>query len=69
MALSSWPIEMCCAPSITTWRVDNRHRGIVLAGIGQGGLYAQRLLADRFQTEPLKGRLAAAYILDDRPAC
>lgn len=44
--------------------VDNRHRGIVLAGIGQGGLYAQRLLADRFQAEPLKNRLAAAYILD-----
>lgn len=43
---------------------DNRHRGIVLAGIGQGGLYAQRLLADRFQTEPLKSRLAAAYIID-----
>jgi hypothetical protein len=44
--------------------VDNRHRGIVLAGIGQGGLYVQRLLADRFQSEPLKSRLAAAYIID-----
>ncbi len=43
---------------------DNRHRGIVLAGVGQGGLHAQRLLADRFQTEPLKSRLAAAYILE-----
>ncbi|MDP3495441.1 MAG: DUF3089 domain-containing protein [Hyphomonadaceae bacterium] len=43
---------------------DNRHRGIVLAGIRQGGLFAQRLLADRFQTEPLKSRLAAAYIID-----
>ena len=43
---------------------DNRHRGIVLAGVGQGGLHAQRLLADRFQTEPLKSRLAAAYIID-----
>lgn len=43
---------------------DNRHRGVVLAGVGQGGLYAQRLLADRFQTEPLKSRLAAAYIID-----
>ncbi|HOZ28646.1 MAG TPA: DUF3089 domain-containing protein [Hyphomonadaceae bacterium] len=43
---------------------DNRHRGIVLAGVGQGGLYAQRLLADRFQVEPLKSRLAAAYIID-----
>lgn len=43
---------------------DNRYRGIVLAGVGQGGLYAQRLLADRFQDEPLKSRLAAAYIID-----
>ncbi|MEQ1610982.1 MAG: DUF3089 domain-containing protein [Hyphomonadaceae bacterium] len=44
--------------------VDNRHRGIVLAGVGQGGLYVQRLLADRFQTDPLKSRLAAAYVID-----
>ena len=44
--------------------VDNRYRGVVIAGVGQGGLYAQRLLADRFQAEPLKSRLAAAYIID-----
>lgn len=43
---------------------DNRHRGIILAGVGQGGLYTQRLLADRFQTNPLKDRLAAAYVID-----
>jgi hypothetical protein len=43
---------------------DNRHRGIVLAGVGQGGLHVQRLLADRFQTEPQKSRLAAAYVID-----
>jgi hypothetical protein len=43
---------------------DNRHRGILLAGVGQGGLYAQRLLADRFQINPLKDRLAAVYIID-----
>ncbi len=43
---------------------DNRHRGVVLVGVGQGGLYAQRLLADRFQANPLKDRLAAAYIID-----
>ncbi|RYG27296.1 MAG: DUF3089 domain-containing protein, partial [Burkholderiales bacterium] len=43
---------------------DNRHRGIVIAGVGQGGVHAQRLLADRFQAEPLKSRLAAAYIID-----
>jgi len=44
--------------------VDNRFRGVVIAGVGQGGLYAQRLLADRFQAEPLQSRLAAAYIID-----
>jgi hypothetical protein len=43
---------------------DNRHRGIVLAGVGQGGVYVERLLADRFQGEPMKGRLAAAYVID-----
>lgn len=43
---------------------DNRHRGLVLAGVGQGGLYVERLLADRFQAEPLKSRLAAAYVID-----
>lgn len=43
---------------------DNRSRGIIIAGVGQGGLYAQKLLADRFQSEPLKQRLAAAYIID-----
>jgi hypothetical protein len=37
---------------------------VIVVGVGQGGLYAQRLLADRFQTEPLKARLAAAYIID-----
>ncbi|HEX5005761.1 MAG TPA: DUF3089 domain-containing protein [Hyphomonadaceae bacterium] len=43
---------------------DNRARGVIIAGVGQGGLYAQRLLADRFQKEPMKQRLAAAYIID-----
>ena len=43
---------------------DNRHRGVVLVGVGQGGLYAQRLVADRFQTNPAKDRLAAAYVID-----
>src|SRR5690606_17748450 len=43
---------------------DNRSRGIVLAGVGQGGLYVQRLLLDRFQSEPLKERFAAAYVID-----
>jgi hypothetical protein len=43
---------------------DNRGRGVIVAGVGQGGLYAQKLIADRFQTEPMKQRLAAAYIID-----
>jgi hypothetical protein len=43
---------------------DNRHRSVVLVGVGQGGLYAQKLLADRFQQEPLRDRLAVAYIID-----
>lgn len=43
---------------------DNRERGIMLVGVGQGGLYAQRLLADRFQDEKMQERLAAAYIID-----
>jgi hypothetical protein len=44
--------------------INNRGRGVILAGAGQGGLYVQRLLADRFQADPLKHRLAAAYIID-----
>jgi DUF3089 family protein len=43
---------------------NNRGRGVILAGVGQGGLYVQRLLADRFQADPLKQRLAAAYVID-----
>jgi hypothetical protein len=44
--------------------VDNRGRGIILAGVGQGGLYVQKLLIDRFQTPSLRDRLAAAYMID-----
>jgi hypothetical protein len=43
---------------------DNRGRGIMLVGVGQGGLYAQKLLQDRFQTQPLMDRLAVAWIID-----
>ncbi len=43
---------------------DNRGRGIIVAGVGQGGLYAARLVKDRFQSDALKDRLAAAYIID-----
>jgi hypothetical protein len=42
----------------------NRERGIMLVGVGQGGLYVQRLLQDRFQAQPLVDRLAAAWIID-----
>lgn len=43
---------------------DNNGRAVVLAGVGQGGLHALRLLRDRFQDDSLKQRLAAAYIVD-----
>jgi hypothetical protein len=43
---------------------DNRGRGVILAGVGQGGLYVQKLLADRFQTQPLRDRLGVAYVID-----
>ncbi len=43
---------------------DNRFRGILLVGVGQGGLHVQRLVKDRFQDEALKLRLAAAYVID-----
>jgi hypothetical protein len=42
----------------------NRGRGVIVAGVGQGGLYATRLVKDRFQSGDLKERLAAAYIID-----
>jgi hypothetical protein len=43
---------------------DNRGRAIIIAGIGQGGVHALRLVRDRFQAPPLKDRLAAAYIIE-----
>lgn len=43
---------------------DNRARGVIVAGSGQGGLHALRLLKDRFQEGALKDRLTAAYIID-----
>lgn len=43
---------------------DNRGRAIIVAGMGQGGVHALRLLRDRFQQGELKQRLAAAYIID-----
>ncbi|MDZ4761439.1 MAG: DUF3089 domain-containing protein [Alphaproteobacteria bacterium] len=43
---------------------DNRGRGVVLVGYGQGALHAARLLRDRFQDEPAKERLAVAYLID-----
>jgi hypothetical protein len=42
----------------------NRGRGIIVAGVGQGGLYAIRLVKERFQSGDLKDHLAAAYIID-----
>lgn len=42
----------------------NNGRGVMLAGVGQGGLYVMRLLHDRFQGEGMKMHFAAAYVLD-----
>ncbi len=42
----------------------NRGRGVIVVGVGQGGMHALRLVADRFQDEPMKERLAAAYVID-----
>ncbi len=42
----------------------NEGRGIMLVGVGQGGLHAQRLLAEKFTTTSMKERLAAAYLID-----
>ena len=42
----------------------NRGRAIIIVGIQQGGLYAQRLLAERFNTPRMQERLVAAYLID-----
>ena len=42
----------------------NRGRGVIVIGVGQGGLYAIRLVKDRFESGELKERLGAAYIID-----
>jgi Protein of unknown function (DUF3089) len=42
----------------------NRDRGIILAGVGQGGLYVEKLIEDRFQNGPMKDRLVVAYVID-----
>ena len=41
----------------------NRGRAVMLVGINQGGLHAQRLLADRFQNPRMQERLVAAYLI------
>jgi hypothetical protein len=43
---------------------DNRGRGLMLVGVDEGGALALRLLEDRFRTDPLASRLAAAYLVD-----
>lgn len=43
---------------------DNNGRGVIIAGVGQGGKHAARLLKDRFADEASKRRLAAAYLID-----
>jgi hypothetical protein len=43
---------------------DNRGRGVMLVGVGQGGLYAQKLLQDRFQEQPMMDRMVAAWVIN-----
>jgi hypothetical protein len=43
---------------------DNRDRGVIIAGVGQGGAHAERLLKERFANEAVRRRLAAAYLID-----
>lgn len=43
---------------------DNNGRGVIIAGVGQGGKHAARLLKDRFTDDAARRRLAAAYLID-----
>ena len=45
---------------------DNQARGVMLVGVGEGADLAFRLLEDRFRSEPLASRLAAAYLIGGR---
>lgn len=49
-------------------KTDNRARGVLLVGVAEGADLAFRLLQDRFRTEPLASRLAAAYLIEGRIA-
>ncbi len=42
----------------------NQGRAIILAGVGQGGVLAKRLLRDQFNTDQMKRRLAVAYLIE-----
>jgi len=48
--------------------VDNRGRGVIIAGVGQGAKHAARLLRDRFSDDAMRRRLAAAYLVDGKIA-
>lgn len=51
--------------SFDTYMKDrNQGRAIIVAGIGQGGLIARRLLSERFSTDIMKRRLVAAYLIE-----
>ena len=49
---------------LTYMRDHNQGRAIILAGVGQGGVLAKRLLRDQFHTEQMKRRLAVAYLIE-----
>ncbi len=42
----------------------NQGRAIILVGVGQGGLYARRLLKKHFQTDQMQNRLVATYLIE-----
>ncbi len=42
----------------------NQGRAIIIVGVGQGGLYARRLLKEHFQKEQMQNRLVAAYLIE-----
>ncbi|MFC7290636.1 DUF3089 domain-containing protein [Hirschia litorea] len=42
----------------------NQGRAIIIAGVGQGGLHAQRLIKDHFQTEDMKRLFVAGYLIE-----
>ncbi len=43
---------------------SNQGRAIIVVGVGQGGLHAQRLIKEQFQSEEMKRLFVAAYMIE-----